>query len=157
MSRPETGPMQFGDDWPGVFIRGDNCFHFALELDQAIKVLEKADYPPFRAATLKSLLFTLISSNVQEGHKAKDLQILRPFPHCLPPPKEEDPLTEEDVSLYAGRVGFRFGPRTKEDMEKDRPDMLWWSEGPDGQRVWHATLDAAYRFLKMKAGENEGA
>lgn len=20
--RPETGPMQFGDDWPGVFIRG---------------------------------------------------------------------------------------------------------------------------------------
>ena len=23
--RPETGPMQFGDDWPGVFIRGDNA------------------------------------------------------------------------------------------------------------------------------------
>src|SRR5258708_6381349 len=25
MSRPETGVMQFGDDWPGVFIRGDNA------------------------------------------------------------------------------------------------------------------------------------
>jgi hypothetical protein len=23
--RPETGPMQFGDDWPGLFIRGDDA------------------------------------------------------------------------------------------------------------------------------------
>lgn len=30
--RVETGPMQFGDDWPGVFIRGDNAFHFATLL-----------------------------------------------------------------------------------------------------------------------------
>jgi hypothetical protein len=26
--RAETGPMKFGDDWPGVFIRGDNAFFF---------------------------------------------------------------------------------------------------------------------------------
>lgn len=25
MSRPETGPMVFGNDWPGIFIRGDNA------------------------------------------------------------------------------------------------------------------------------------
>ena len=30
--RPETGAMSFGDDWPGVFIRGDNAFAFALAL-----------------------------------------------------------------------------------------------------------------------------
>ena len=23
--RVETGPTQFGDDWPGIFIRGDNA------------------------------------------------------------------------------------------------------------------------------------
>lgn len=23
--RPETGIMKFGDDWPGIFIRGDNA------------------------------------------------------------------------------------------------------------------------------------
>jgi hypothetical protein len=23
--RVETGPVQFGDDWPGLFIRGDDC------------------------------------------------------------------------------------------------------------------------------------
>ena len=31
--RVETGAVQFGDDWPGLFIRGDNCIplRFALE------------------------------------------------------------------------------------------------------------------------------
>lgn len=36
-SRPETGPMQFGDDWPGVFIRGDNALFGALMLEQILK------------------------------------------------------------------------------------------------------------------------
>jgi hypothetical protein len=27
--RVETGPVQFGDDWPGLFIRGDDCCGFA--------------------------------------------------------------------------------------------------------------------------------
>ena len=30
--RPETGAMQFGDDWPGVFIRGDDAMHYAMSL-----------------------------------------------------------------------------------------------------------------------------
>jgi hypothetical protein len=36
-SRVETGPMQFGDDWPGVFFRGDNALVFAMMLEQALK------------------------------------------------------------------------------------------------------------------------
>jgi len=27
--RCETGPIRFGDDWPGVFIRGDNAAYYA--------------------------------------------------------------------------------------------------------------------------------
>jgi hypothetical protein len=27
--RVETGPVQFGADWPGTFIRGDNAAHYA--------------------------------------------------------------------------------------------------------------------------------
>ena len=34
--RVETGPIQFGDDWPGVFIRGDNALFYAQHLDVAI-------------------------------------------------------------------------------------------------------------------------
>lgn len=35
-ARAETGPMQFRDDWPGVFIRGDNAFAMAMALEQAL-------------------------------------------------------------------------------------------------------------------------
>ncbi len=31
--RIETGAVQFGDDWPGVFIRGDNAAYYSLALD----------------------------------------------------------------------------------------------------------------------------
>lgn len=37
MARPETGAMQFGDDWPGVFIRGDNAAYYSLALDSLLK------------------------------------------------------------------------------------------------------------------------
>lgn len=30
--RAETGPLRFGDDWNGVFIRGDNAMHYARVL-----------------------------------------------------------------------------------------------------------------------------
>lgn len=31
--RVETGTVQFGEDWPGLFIRGDACFAWAGALD----------------------------------------------------------------------------------------------------------------------------
>lgn len=36
--RVETGPIQFGDDWPGVFIRGDNALVYAHILEQLLYV-----------------------------------------------------------------------------------------------------------------------
>lgn len=30
--RVETGPVQFNDDWPGVFLRGDTALFFAAVL-----------------------------------------------------------------------------------------------------------------------------
>lgn len=30
--RVECGAIQFGDDWPGVFIRGDNAGYYAMML-----------------------------------------------------------------------------------------------------------------------------
>lgn len=33
MARLETGVVQEGDDWPGVFIRGDNAMAYAMSLD----------------------------------------------------------------------------------------------------------------------------
>lgn len=35
--RVETGPVQFGDDWPGIFIRGDNAGYYAMILKTLIE------------------------------------------------------------------------------------------------------------------------
>jgi hypothetical protein len=39
--RIETGAVQFGKDWPGLFIRGDNAAWLAFQLNQAIEELEQ--------------------------------------------------------------------------------------------------------------------
>jgi hypothetical protein len=40
--RVETGVVQFGDDWPGVFIRGDDAFAFALYLGNLLNRIPKS-------------------------------------------------------------------------------------------------------------------
>lgn len=35
--RVETGPIQFGDDWPGTFFRGDHSAHFAMLIEESYK------------------------------------------------------------------------------------------------------------------------
>lgn len=35
--RVETGSLQFGDDWPGVFIRGDNAAYYGMILRQYLE------------------------------------------------------------------------------------------------------------------------
>lgn len=39
--RVESGPLQFDDDWPGVFIRGDDALGYAMLLDRAVEVLNE--------------------------------------------------------------------------------------------------------------------
>jgi hypothetical protein len=34
--RVESGAVQFGDDWPGLFIRGDNAFMLTYALTHAL-------------------------------------------------------------------------------------------------------------------------
>lgn len=39
--RVETGPVQFGDDWTGLFIRGDNAMALALDIKQVREWYDK--------------------------------------------------------------------------------------------------------------------
>ena len=38
--RLETGPVQMPDDWPGIFIRGDNAMNYGFQLILAAEALE---------------------------------------------------------------------------------------------------------------------
>jgi hypothetical protein len=40
-NRIETGALQINEDWPGVFIRGDNAMWTAMQLRQVLAVLEQ--------------------------------------------------------------------------------------------------------------------
>jgi hypothetical protein len=60
--RPETGPMQFGDDWPGVFIRGDNALFDARAIDAALMFVPKERWDI--ASMLRGLRDTLQSCSV---------------------------------------------------------------------------------------------
>lgn len=44
MSRTETGPMRIGDDWTGVFIRGDDAMKYAMTLGQLLRCVKPADF-----------------------------------------------------------------------------------------------------------------
>jgi len=37
--RIETGPTRFGNDWCGLFIRGDNAFAYAVYLEHVLLLL----------------------------------------------------------------------------------------------------------------------
>lgn len=81
--RPETGPMCFGDDWPGTFIRGDNAFGYALALEAAIKGLSPAwkDSNAFTEINLEGLLDVLRSSKVGDQGEFETQQ-LKSFTEC---------------------------------------------------------------------------
>ncbi len=38
--RPDTGPVQFGQDWPGVFFRGDECGEYVQAISLACDLLK---------------------------------------------------------------------------------------------------------------------
>jgi hypothetical protein len=43
--RVETGAVRFGDDWPGLFIRGDDAFYLALALKKVLASIPRSAIP----------------------------------------------------------------------------------------------------------------
>jgi len=39
--RIDTGALQFGNDWPGLFIRGDHALHFAYKLNKILTIIKE--------------------------------------------------------------------------------------------------------------------
>jgi hypothetical protein len=81
--------MQFGDDWPGLFIRGDQSFGYACALDDAMDVLngevKLEELEPLArqliTAQLAGLLEDLKSADTRVG---KPVVKLKRIKDCLP-------------------------------------------------------------------------
>lgn len=65
-SRVETGIVQFGDDWPGVFIRGDNCMGYLMGLRELLSQLSTENHAAIRIniGIVKGLVRLLESSKI---------------------------------------------------------------------------------------------
>jgi len=61
--RVETGAVQFGGDWPGTFIRGDNAFQYAKALQRVLEFCELHGSPDtITLAVCRGLLSDLESA-----------------------------------------------------------------------------------------------
>jgi hypothetical protein len=82
--RPESGPMRFGEDWTGVFLRGDHAGPMAMILSKILDVIERGENPQMHDILfLKQLVRELADSD--ERGSLEGLQLLRPFEECLLP------------------------------------------------------------------------
>lgn len=140
-TRPETGPLQFGDDWPGVFFRGDDALARGRNLCALRDVVAErvsADAAWAHLATLDGLIGDLaVPRDVgPEGQR------LRPFGECLPrvgiprPATVPPPVRAEPVSRL---------PRA-EALLVDALDIV--------EALYEMTLDLATLVLR---GEHEEA
>jgi len=82
--RPETGPMQFRDDWRGLFIRGDNALlYFLPALHYAIEKLQDEQDIVFKeqlvdlAGLLESTNHHVPDENVQMMGNFEDCHIIK--------------------------------------------------------------------------------
>jgi hypothetical protein len=69
--RVETGAVQFNDDWPGLFIRGDNAFWYAMQLELIKDCIENKTepHPLMTMPSLDSLIELLKSTNLNNERK----------------------------------------------------------------------------------------
>jgi len=82
MRRVESGPMAFGDDWTGIFLRGDEAIALASILQSFIESVQSGDDPcPLDAGILRTFAERL--AKCDERHRTVDVQHLLSFEECL--------------------------------------------------------------------------
>jgi len=85
--RPETAPMRFGDDWPGLFIRGDVALGWLTIL--RARVLARLDGD----ALARDVIAGMIAALEETRHPVQPerLQLLRPWAECRPGVQGHEP------------------------------------------------------------------
>lgn len=68
-ARAETGALQFGKDWPGIFLCGVDAFAIALRLEDVLTLIEEGSgVSQHRRAGVREII-TLLRSCIVTGEK----------------------------------------------------------------------------------------
>jgi hypothetical protein len=87
--RLETGPIRFGEDWPGVFIRGKHAIFYGTQLEvvlDALVALGKDKQPIgtiFTEKVLRGLVSDLKACIIEGG--LTEIEKLKPIEQCRTP------------------------------------------------------------------------
>jgi len=74
--RAETGVMQFEDDWPGIFIRGDDALAFSQVCKALIAEYKAGDSMPAAISRLNSLERLLAKCNASKKPEAQMAKLI---------------------------------------------------------------------------------
>ena len=82
--RIESGSVVFGEDWPGLFLRGDDALYHAQHLKLVLDTAERASTDPMVLAYVEMLRFNLLRK-LESVHVdvVVERQHLRPARECL--------------------------------------------------------------------------
>lgn len=85
-ARIESGVIQFGDDWPGLFLRGKNAFFYGIQVRRALELLIAVGFEDelggrILLGALRDLFAELQACDVSKG---LPVTRLRPAKECLP-------------------------------------------------------------------------
>lgn len=85
--RPETGPMEFEEDWRGIFIRGDHALMSFIPALRMLRSMSKENQVIFESLGLDGLIDLLSSANHHD--KNVEVQEMKSFERCLKDKKDE--------------------------------------------------------------------
>jgi len=98
--RIESGPVTFGSDWPGLFLRGDDALHYAHQLQYFLDMVDENEVDAISLHYVRALLRDLLSVHVEDDKVPR--QKLRAARDCLMsratipgPPPVLNPWTDE--------------------------------------------------------------
>lgn len=109
--RIESGSIVFGSDWPGLFVRGDDAFHYAMHLEHLLDVLDQDEASVLSVHVIRGLLHDLKSTSIENTQVQR--QQLKPARECI----AEASMTPRTLTLPGPP-----NPRFDSDLDLD-PDV----------------------------------
>ena len=138
--RVETGVVQFGDDWPGVFIRGDNAFAMAMHL--------RGEDSVWRNAAIKSLAELLESCNVANNPNVRVI----PSPAHTSEARDADLVDELVQASQAVQMAMALTSLPLKNEFAKRNGMASYHEVEAWMLNAHRRFDAALAAMRQEGG-----
>ncbi len=111
--RPENGPMRFGEDWTGLFLRGDESVGNAFRIRNALRRGERSGSIPNHVTNLLESLERTFLLPDERQLPDNTVQLLQPWQQCqaeegvATPPTVNLPLRVEQLRAMAGDLSRR--------------------------------------------------